>query len=182
MYPTTRDFIAALERAGELKRIEGPANPILEITEIADRRSKSRAPNLGSEATRRTDPRFSDRGGHALLFQSVTGADMPLVINQFGSYRRIEMALGCDPGGAGGGHRSGWSGLEGLAGRIAVPARPEPPRSFLDLLAKAKDFLPLLRIPPKRRRGSGLCQEVVVTGDTIDLTRLPLVRCWPHDG
>ena len=94
MYQTTREFVQALEKAGELARIQARVSPILEITELADRQSKSAAPKLPAESTRRTDPRFHHLGGKALLFENVEGSDIPVLINQFGSYRRMEMALG----------------------------------------------------------------------------------------
>ncbi|MFN7021593.1 MAG: UbiD family decarboxylase [Phycisphaerales bacterium] len=169
MYPTTRDFIQALDRAGELKRIAAPVSPVLEITEIADRHSKSPAPGLPAPATRSTDPRFHHLGGSALLFESVEGSDIPVLINQFGSYRRVEMALGCE------------RGLEALAERIGTLIKPEPPPTLIAKLKKLPELLELARIPPKRVR-SGICQEVVLTGDRVDLTRLPIIRCWPHDG
>ena len=100
MYATTRDFVAALEKNGELARISAPISPILEITDLADRQSKSPAPTLPAETTRRTDPRFHHLGGKALLFENVEGSDIPVLINQFGSYRRMELALGCDASGA----------------------------------------------------------------------------------
>lgn len=170
MFQSLGDFVAALDRAGELKRVAAPVSPVLEITEIADRMSKSRCAGLPSDSARRNDPRFFDRGGSALLFNRVEGSDLPVLINAYGSYRRMEMALGC-PG-----------GFDDLADRIGELVKPEPPRSFSELIAKARQFLPLLTIPPKRRRGMGACQQIVLTGDKIDLTRLPLLRCWPLDG
>ncbi|MEK6704112.1 MAG: UbiD family decarboxylase domain-containing protein, partial [Planctomycetota bacterium] len=170
MYGNLRDFVQALDRAGELRRVAAPVSPILEITELADRQSKARAPNLPHESTRRTDPRFCDRGGHALLFENVEGSDIPVLINAWGSYRRVEMALGAA------------AGLESIAARLGELVKPEPPRSLGEAWTKARQLLPLLRIPPKRRKGSGACQEVVKTGDAADVTRLPLIRCWPHDG
>ena len=92
MYETTQDFINALDRAGELRRIKAPVSPVLEITEIADRVSKSRAPHLGSKGSQRTDPRQCHLGGSALLFENVAGSDIPVLINAWGSYRRVEMA------------------------------------------------------------------------------------------
>ncbi len=179
MYPTTRDFVAALESAGELRRVREPVSPVLEIAALADLASKSPAANLPSPAARKTDPRFHDRGGHALLLESVPGSDIPVLINAWGSYRRMEMALGCAESQVPAGTPAGF---ERLAGRIAQLVKPEPPRSFGELLAKARQFLPLLRIPPRRLRGMGLCQQVVHTGERVDLTRLPIIRCWPHDG
>ena len=73
-YHDLREFIAALERAGELRRIRTEVDPILEITEIADRVSK--------------------RGGPALLFERVKGSSMPVLINAFGSPARMSLAFG----------------------------------------------------------------------------------------
>ena len=177
MFPTTQDFIRALDRAGELARVSAPVSPVLEITEIADRQSKSPCPFLPAPATRATDPRHHHLGGKALLFDNVRGSDFPLLINQFGSYHRMEMALGAH---AEGGHTPG--GLEALAAKIGALAKPEPPRSLAEVFAKLRQFAPLLKIPPKRRRGLGLCQQMVVPQERVDLTRLPILRCWPHDG
>ena len=79
-YNDLREWIAALDRAGELKRVRVPVDPILEITEITDRTSKSRRPHPG---------------GPALLFESVKGyPGAQVLINQFGSARRMNLALG----------------------------------------------------------------------------------------
>lgn len=182
MYSDLRTFVGALERAGELKRIRTPTSPVLEIAWCADRASKSPAPNLPSASARRNDPRFHHLGGYALLFERVEGSDMPVLINAFGSYRRMEMALGCHEAGPGlaAGHTPG--GFDAIAARLAELVRPEPPGGLRDALRKLRTFLPLLRVPPKRSRGMGLCQQVVLTGDRIDLTRLPMLRCWPLDG
>ncbi|MFN7396445.1 MAG: UbiD family decarboxylase domain-containing protein [bacterium] len=178
MYRSTGEFVAALERAGELARVRALVDPVLEISAIADRESKSAAPHGPSASARRNDPRFYGRGGRALLFENVAGSDFPVLINAMGSYRRMEMALGCERyAGVGGA-----SGFDAIGARIGGLVKPEPPRSFGELIGKARQFLPLLRIPPKRMRGRGACQEVVKTGDGIDLTRLPILRCWPHDG
>ncbi|MFN0012884.1 MAG: UbiD family decarboxylase domain-containing protein [Phycisphaerales bacterium] len=172
MYPTTRDFVNALDRAGELKRVRASTNPVLEVSAIADRVSKSLCAVLPSAAAKRTDPAHHHLGGHALLFDNVQGSNFPLLINAWGSYHRMEMALGGDTP----------AGFEAIAGRIADLVKPQPPRSLRELLGLANRLRPLLTIPPKRKRGSGLCQEMVLTGEKVDLTRLPLIRCWPLDG
>jgi 4-hydroxy-3-polyprenylbenzoate decarboxylase len=176
MYPSLREFVDALERAGELKRIAAKVSPVLEITAIADRVSKSAAASMPSASAQRNDPRFCDRGGHALLFENVAGSDFPVLINAWGSYRRMEMALGCHDQG----HTPG--GFDALGAKIGALVKPEPPRSMREIIDKARQFFPLLFIPPKRRKGMGACQEVVLTGEAIDLTRLPILRCWPSDG
>lgn len=175
MYETTQDFVVALDKAGELKRITARVSPVLEITEITDRVSKSPAPYLPSEPTRATDKRHHHLGGRALLFENVESSDIPVLINQFGSYRRMELALGCDANG----HTPG--GFEALADKIGKLVKPEPPPTLLAKLQKLPELLELAKLPPKKVR-SGICQEIIKTGDDVDLTRLPLLRCWPHDG
>lgn len=181
MYENTQDFIAALAAAGELQRVRAAVSPVLEIAEIADRVSKSPAPNLPSDAARRTDPRFHHFGGKALLFENVQGADFPVLINAWGSYRRMEMALGCNDAGPGlaAGHTPG--GFEALGDKIGRLVKPEPPPTLLAKLQKIPELMQLASLPPKKVR-SGICQEVVIPQDKVDLTRLPILRCWPHDG
>ncbi len=169
MYADLASFVDALDRSGELVRVRDRVSPVCEIAAIADLVSKSRAPAPGSDSTSRTDPEFHDRGGPAILFEDVEGSEFPVLINAFGSYRRIEMALGGRP-------------LEAIAGQIAELVKPEPPRSIKEAVAKARQFAPLLKIGPKRLRGSGPCQQTVRAGGEIDLTRLPMLRCWEHDG
>jgi 4-hydroxy-3-polyprenylbenzoate decarboxylase len=176
MYRSLGEFVAALEGVGELRRVAAPTSPVLEIAAIADIESKAAAPSLPSEATRKIDPRFHGRGGRALLFENVEGSRFPVLINAFGSYRRTEMAFGCHDQG----HTPG--GFEALGAKIGSLVKPEPPAGLGDMLAKAKQVLPLLKIPPKRKRGWGPCQEVVLQGEAADLTILPLLRCWPLDG
>lgn len=169
MYQDLAGFIAALESAGELVRVREPVSPVLEIARRADAASKSPAPSLGSLSSRRNDPEFHAFGGRALLFENVPGSDFPVLINAFGSYRRMEMALG---------GRS----FDDIGRTIGELVKPEPPRSLSEAIAKARQFLPLLKIGPKRIKGDAPCQQVVKTGDAIDLTRLGMIRCWEHDG
>jgi 4-hydroxy-3-polyprenylbenzoate decarboxylase len=173
MHATLQDFLRALENAGELHRVKGEVSPMLEISEIADRHSKSPAPSL-SAAAMQFDPLHANLGGKALLFEKIRGCDFPLCINVYGSYRRTEMALGCEDASA---------GFGAIAKRIASLTKPAPPRSLREILAKAREFLPLFRIPPKLKR-NGICQEVVKLTERgeVNLLRLPLVKCWPLDG
>ena len=182
MFRTTREFIDALEHAGELRRVSAPVSAVLEIAAITDRVSKGTAPFPGSDSTERNDPRFADRGGPALLFERVEGSDIPVLINAFGSYRRMEMALGCADRvrGVNGSFLEG--GFDAIGARIAGLVKPEPPRSLRDGLAKLRQLMPLARIAPRRVRRGGACQEVVFKGKNVDLRRLPLLRCWPLDG
>ncbi len=169
MYPNLRDFIEALEAAGELYRVTAEVSPLLEVTEIADRVSKSPCPHV-SEHAKAFDPRHAHLGGKALLFENVKDAAFPLLINAFGSYRRTEMALGCTEG-----------GYEALADRIGKLVKPETPVGLMEKLKKIPELAKLASIPPKTVK-SGPCQQVVKTGDDINLFDLPIIKCWPDDG
>ena len=175
MYPSMQAFIAALEAEGELLRVSRPVDPVLEIAAIVDQECRAAAPGEPSEAARRNDPRDWGKGGRALLFEDVVGSDVPLLVNAFGSYKRMEMALGCHDAG----HTPG--GFDAIAARIASLTKPVPPRTLAEAFDKAKEVLPLLKVPPKTV-SRGACQQIVQTGDDIDLTRLPMLRCWPLDG
>lgn len=170
MYASLREFVLALDRAGELARVRTRVSPVLEISAIADRVSKLEAPGSPAPADRHNDPAHAHLGGKALLFENVEGSQTPLLINAFGSYRRVQMALGAT------------RGLDVLAAKIGELVKPAPPRSLREALGFLRRVLPLLRTPPKRRKGPGPCQEVVVEGEAADLCRLPLIRCWPQDG
>ncbi len=182
VYRTTRDFVNALEQAGELRRVGASVSPNLEIAQIADRVSKSPCPHAPSGSASRTDPSGSGLGGPALLFENPSGSQIPVLINAFGSYRRMEMALGCAEAGPGlpAGPRAG--GFEAIARTIGELVKPEPPTSLGDAIAKARQFAPLLRVPPKRRSGRGSCQEVIERDADVDLRTLPIIKCWPLDG
>jgi len=181
MYDTLQDFVAALDREGELARVKARVSPVLEVSEITDRVSKSAAPSLPASRTRETDPRFHHLGGKAVLFENVEGSDIPVLINAWGSYRRMEMALGCQEATPRGpaGHTPG--GLEALADRLGKLVKPEPPPTLLAKLQKLPELIELAKLPPKKVR-AGICQDVVIPQDNVDLTRLPILRCWPHDG
>jgi 4-hydroxy-3-polyprenylbenzoate decarboxylase len=172
MYRTLHEFLAALEAAGEVHRVTGEVSPILEISAAADRHAKRLAPSV-SEAARAFDPLHCDRGGKALLFENVAGCDFPLAINVYGSYRRMEMALGC----------ADRRGFELMAARLGALMKPQPPQSLGDLLSRGRKFLPLLRAAPRRVQ-RGICQEVIklVERGEVNLLRLPIIKCWPHDG
>lgn len=175
MYASVADFLAALDAEGELTRIRRPVDPVLEIAAIVDQECRARAPGAPSASARSNDPAAWDRGGRALLFENVIGSELPVLVNAFGSYKRMEMALGCHDRG----HSPG--GFDAIASQISSLTKPVPPRTFNEVMEKGREVLPLLRVPP-RTVDSGPCQDIVITGDSIDLTRLPILRCWPLDG
>lgn len=151
-YTDFQDFLSHLERIGELKRISTPVDPYLEITEISDRVMKM------------------PDGGPALLFEHPKGSNIPLAINVFGSRKRMSLALGVPD-------------LEDIACEIEGLLKPDIPSGLFNA---AKELLPklgiLAKMPPKHDKGSGRCQEVVMTGGEVDLDRLPILHCWPQDG
>lgn len=143
-------FIEALDNAGELIRIKEYVNPHLEIAEITDRISKS------------------GNGGKALLFEN-TGYGFPVLMNAYGSEKRMCMALGV-------------SHLDDVAREIEqlFHLLSSPKESLLDqlkLLPKLGQFASWM---PKVKKGRGECQEVVMTAP--DMTKLPVITCWPKDG
>jgi 4-hydroxy-3-polyprenylbenzoate decarboxylase len=142
-----RAWIALLEREGQLVRVSAEVDPDLEITEINDRVVKS--------------------GGPALLFENVKGSAHALLINQFGTERRMCLAFGA-------------ASLDEVGRRLGDVLEMQPPEG---LVAKVKGLQKLKSIAdsrPKTVRG-GPAQEVVLTGDDVDLDLLPIQRCWPGD-
>src|SRR5215210_7072433 len=162
---TFSEFMAALEREGELARVKARVNPVLEIAEISDRMSKSPAPHGHNELDRSPAAAL---GGKALLFENVEGSDIPVAINTFGSYWRVNRALGTD-------------NLTALAERVQQLVKPEIPTTLLEKMKRLPDLVKMAGFPPKSVR-TGICQQVVHEGDRADLTRLPIIQCWPLDG
>src|SRR6476659_267542 len=142
-----RDWIALLEREGELVRVSAEVDPDLEITEIVDRTVKA--------------------GGPALLFEKPKGSEHPLLINQFGTARRMCLALGGDK-------------LDDVAAKLADVLEMQPPQGLME---KVRGLQKLKSVADSRPKtvGSGVCQEIVLRGDDVDLGLLPIQRCWPGD-
>ncbi len=107
-------------------------------------------------------------GGKALMFENVRGSRFPVLTNAFGSGRRICMALGTDS-------------LDGLAQRLEAFIKIEPPKSLKQLAGLLPMGLDLARFFPRRAKRAP-CQEVVYRGDAVDLSILPVLKCWPQDG
>jgi 4-hydroxy-3-polyprenylbenzoate decarboxylase len=154
-YKDLREWIAALEQAGELKRISAEVDPILEITEITDRVSKGAAVEYGRP------------GGPALLFENVTGGNgVPVLINQFGSERRMQMALGVER-------------LDEVADRIRHLMNMKSPEGFLEKLKMVPTLAEMGKFFPKTVK-SGPCKEVIKTKE-FSLLDFPVLQCWPQD-
>jgi 4-hydroxy-3-polyprenylbenzoate decarboxylase len=157
-YESLRDWIKALDKAGELKRITAEVSPILEMAEIADRASKA------GKGTAKA-------GGPALLFENVTGyKGAQVLMNQFGSERRMRLALEV-------------ASLDDVAKRIETLLRPVVPTGILDklkllpMLAEVGSFFPKT-IDAKKAP----CKEVILRGDEIDVLKFPILQTWPQDG
>jgi 4-hydroxy-3-polyprenylbenzoate decarboxylase len=151
-YKNQQQFIDLLEKEGELVRIKEYVNPHLEIAEITDRISKTPG------------------GGKALLFEN-TGYDFPVLMNGYGSERRMCLALGVQH-------------LDDVAKEIEqlfhmLSAPKENILDKLKLLPKLGQFASWM---PKVRSGRGECQEVILQGEQADITQLPVITCWPKDG
>ncbi len=121
-------------------------DPVLEISEITDRMSKGDGP--------------------ALLFEKPKGSEHPLLINAFGSYQRMNLALGVES-------------LDEIVARMGELLEIEAPEGTLDKLKILPKLADVSRFLPKTVR-SGACQEVVKT-ENFSLLELPVLQCWPQD-
>src|ERR687897_1516683 len=142
-----REWIRLLEEQGELARVSAEVDPDLEITEIVDRTVKS--------------------GGPALLFENPRGSGHPLLINQFGTERRMCLAFGVER-------------LDDVAAMLEDVLEMQPPQGLVDKVRGLRKLKSIADSLPKTV-SRGACQELVLSGDEIDLGLLPIQRCWPGD-
>jgi 4-hydroxy-3-polyprenylbenzoate decarboxylase len=143
-------FVNTLRKEKELVDIYEPVSAKFEITEIADRVMK--------------------RTGPALLFHNIQGSDHPLLINAFGSKKRMANALGVDD-------------LNEIGGRIEdlLELTKGPGKGLMAKLQLLPRLREISKFPP-RTTGKASCQEIVYRDDEVDLERLPVQTCWPEDG
>src|SRR5262249_26451461 len=130
-----------------LVRVSAEVDPDLEVTEIVDRTVRS--------------------GGPALLFENPKGSRHPLLVNQFGSERRMCLAFGVER-------------LDDVARRIGDVLEMQPPSGLIDKVRGLQKLKSIADSRPKTVR-SGPAQEIVLRGDDVDLSLLPVQRCWPGD-
>ncbi len=109
-------------------------------------------------------------GGPALLFENPKNHSMPVLANLFGTPQRVAMGMGQDSVEA----------LREVGKLLAYLKEPEPPKGLKDLWQKLPVFKQVLNMPPKVVKKAP-CQEVVLTGDDVDLSKIPVQRCWPGD-
>lgn len=150
-YDGLSDFIATLKKHNELLEVQAHVSPELEITEIADRFSKSKD------------------GGKALIFQH-NGTDFPLLINAYGSNKRINLALNTPNSDA----------FKKRIERILGDLNPQPGSSWIQKLKMLPKIIGIGRFMPRYLKGKGKCQQVIHSNP--DLNILPVMKCWPHDG
>ncbi len=154
-YRDLREFVKRLEKEGELKRIRAEVDPILEITEVTQRvaRDAKRAPNSV---------------GPALLFEKPKGSRVPLLVNTFGSVRRMALAFEVGE-------------LEEVAARIRGFLAMETPQGLFDKIKMLPKLAELGAFFPKSVK-SGDCKEVKHHGKDVNLFDFPILKCWPQDG
>ncbi|HEY9281687.1 MAG TPA: 4-hydroxy-3-polyprenylbenzoate decarboxylase [Eoetvoesiella sp.] len=154
-YRDLRDFIAQLESAGELKRLKHPVSTVLEMTEISDRVLRA--------------------GGPALLFEHVVHNNArsatPVLTNLFGTPKRVAWGMGAQD----------VSALRDTGELLASLREPEPPRGFRDALAKVSMLKAALWDMNPKTVKAAPCQEIVIEGNDVDLSQIPLQHCWPGD-
>ena len=154
-YKDLRDFIAQLEKIGELKRVSAPVSPYLEMTEICDRVLRAQGP--------------------AILFENPVGHNMspnkiPVLANLFGTPRRVALGMG----------EESTQALREVGKLLAYLKEPEPPRGLKDAWEKWPVLKQVLNMSPKIL-SSAPCQDVVWEGNEVDLGKLPIQTCWPGD-
>ncbi len=117
---------------------------------------------------------ISDRtlrqGGPALLFENLKGSNIPLLANLFGNTRRIALAMG----------QEDIDGLRDVGKLLAFLKEPTPPSGWKDLWQSLPSYKSVLNIAPNVKK-SAPCQEIVLEGNDVDLTQLPIQTCWPGD-
>jgi len=151
-YSGLQGFIDRLRIEDELLEINTPVSSELEITEITDRASKEQ-----------------DFPNKALLFRDVEGYDMPVLTNAFGSFKRMNLALGVES-------------IKEIAYRIESLIKPEVPDNILGKVSMLPKFMEVGSIFPQIVN-TAPCQEVVITDTSLPmLDKLPILKCWPQDG
>ncbi|MDN3516775.1 4-hydroxy-3-polyprenylbenzoate decarboxylase [Aquisalimonas lutea] len=149
-YRDLRDFMARLERDGQLKRVRAEVDPHLEMTAVCDRTLRS--------------------GGPALLFENPAGYRMPVLGNLFGTSHRVALGMGAEDTEA----------LREIGRLLAFLKEPDPPKGMKDAWKQLPVFKQVLNMGPKQVRRPE-CQEHVIEGEDVDLSRIPVWTCWPED-
>lgn len=181
-YRSFRHFLETLETEGELRRVQYPVSPYLEITEIADRVMKAGGPALLFEQVvgpphrlGTPNPRSAEMGQPSIHHPLSVGSEQmiayqwPVAINTMGTRRRMSLALGCQD-------------FEEHAERIRRLIATRPPQGPIDALRQLPALFRELKSLPPKEVSSGECQQVVLKEGDVDLTKFPALTCWPEDG
>ena len=110
------------------------------------------------------------QGGPALLFENPTGSDIPVLANLFGTTKRVAMGMGADSIDA----------LRDIGKLLSFLKEPDPPKGLKDAWKSLPIFKKVLDMAPKTVKNAA-CQQVIIEGDDVDLTQLPIQTCWPED-
>tara|TARA_B100000674_G_scaffold200151_1_gene163359 strand:+ start:3015 stop:4553 length:1539 start_codon:yes stop_codon:yes gene_type:complete len=153
-YQSLRDFMDALEKSGRLVRVTEPVSPNLEMTEI--------------------QTRLLAEGGPAVLFENVVGDDgkkydMPVLVNLFGTVDRVAAGMNRKP-----------EELREVGETLAFLKQPEPPASIREAFSMLPLAKTVMAMKPKTV-SKAPCQEIVLEGDDVDLSKIPVQSCWPGE-
>ncbi len=154
-YASLRDFMSLLEQSGRLVRVKEPVSTVLEMTEI--------------------QTRLLAEGGPAVLFEKPVRADgspsdIPVLVNLFGTVDRVALGMDRKP-----------EELKDVGETLAFLRQPEPPGGFKEALNLLPLVKTVLSMTPKTVSGGAPVHEVVLQGDDIDLSKLPIQTCWPGE-
>jgi len=168
-YKSLREFLEMLEEIGELKRVKTPVRVALDMTEI--------------------QTRLLAEGGPAVLFEQPvrddgTISDIPVLVNLFGTVRRVAMGVTMEapiPGGIPENNLTGdKTTLRTVGETLAFLRQPEPPGGLKDALGMLPLAKTVLAMKPITKKNAP-CQEIVKTGDEVNLDDLPIQTCWPGE-
>jgi 4-hydroxy-3-polyprenylbenzoate decarboxylase len=154
-YADLREFVKRLEKEGQLRRIKAEVDPVLEIAEVGQRAQALPGPT-------------GKPGGMALLFEKPKGSRYPLLINAFGSERRMELAFEVNK-------------LDDVAARIRGFLEMQTPQGLFDKVKMLPKLMELGSFFPKTVK-EGPCKEVIHKGNDVNLLDFPILKCWPQDG
>ena len=181
-YADLREFVKRLEKEGELKRVKKEVDPVLEIAEVTQRLRQQALNGAPPEperlAAEKVGP-FDKPGsgskaptpfglGPALLFEKPKGSRYPLLINTFGSVRRMALAFEVEK-------------LDDVAARIRGFMDMQTPQGLFDKIKMLPKLAELGSFFPKSVK-EGACKEIVRKGNDVNLLDFPILKCWPQDG
>ena len=174
-YRDLREFVRKLESEGELRRVKAEVDPVLEIVEVVQRLRREAIHGENTPAQKPKDNAGAAHAGptpaglgSALLFEKPKGSRYPLLINAFGSVRRMELALEVE-------------NLQDVAARIRGFLDMQTPQGLFDKMKMLPKLMELGSFFPRTVK-EGACKEVMRKGSDVNLLDFPILKCWPQDG